>query len=372
MLCPVQIASHITTPDATSPAPGETGPTRDMSRTGRQRFLAACACEPLRRPPVWLMRQAGRALPEYRALRERYSFLELVQTPALAAEVTLQPIRRFGFDAAIIFSDILVIPEALGQPYAFREGGGIQMAWTIEYAYHVDRLDVRAVAGRLEYVAEALQITRAALAGETALLGFAGSPWTLANFMLEGGSAHEFTRARTLFRENPRLYGRLAEKLAVAVTDYLRLQIAAGADAVQLFDTLGGTAEAGDYEELSGRWLRDIIAELQGAVPVILFAKGVNDRWPAFVQSGARVLGVDSATDLRSVADQLPATVAVQGNLDPALLRGEADAVRAATRALLESMRGRAGHIVNLGHGVPPDARIESVEALVETVRRFS
>ena len=338
---------------------------------GRDLFLRACACEPVARPPVWLMRQAGRCLPEYRELKERYSFLQLVQTPSLAAEVTLQPIRRFGFDAAIIFSDILVIAEALGQPYAFREGGGIQMAWTIEYGHHIDRLDLGAVTGRIEYVAEALRLTKTALGKGTALLGFAGSPWTLANFMLEGGSAAEFTRAKILFQENPRLYGRLAEKLSRAIVDYLRLQIAAGADALQLFDTLGGTAPAADFDELSGRWLRDIVAELRGAVPVIVFAKGVNDHWPALAATGANVLGVDWTVPLREVADQLPASVAVQGNLDPAILRTDAAAVATTTHGLLASMRGRPGHVCNLGHGVPPDAKLECLQALVETVRAF-
>jgi uroporphyrinogen decarboxylase len=316
------------------------------------------------------MRQAGRALPEYRELRQRYSFLELVQTPTLAAEVTLQPIRRFGFDAAIIFSDILVIPEALGQPYAFREGGGIQMAWTIEYAHHVDRLDGQAVTDRLQYVAQALRLTRASLGDTTALLGFAGSPWTLANFMLEGGSAPAFTKAIALFRENPRLYGRLAEKLALAVTDYLKLQLDAGADALQLFDTLGGLAATADFDEVSGRWLRDIVAELRDRAPVIVFAKGVH-QWAALTRLRAQVLGVDATVPLRSVADQLPAAIALQGNLDPALLRAEPDTVRHATLAILDAMRDRPGHIFNLGHGVPPDARLDCLATLAETVRTY-
>ena len=317
------------------------------------------------------MRQAGRCLPEYRALKARHSFLELVRTPTLAAEVTLQPIRRFGFDAAIIFSDILVIAEALGQSYEFTAGEGIRMAWTIEYGYHVDRLDPRAVTERLAYVADALRLVRAELGDATALLGFAGAPWTLANFMLEGGSAPVFSRALTLYRENPRLYGRLAEKLALGIADFLKLQQAAGADALQLFDTLAGTAPAADFDELSGRWLRDILAELREVAPVILFAKGVNDRWSELAQWGARVLGVDATVPLRVVADQLPASVAVQGNLDPALLLGEPAAVTRAARDLLESMRGRPGHIVNLGHGVPPEARLDCLETLVSTVRQF-
>lgn len=340
--------------------------------TARARFLAACACRPVDRPPVWLMRQAGRCLPEYRALKARHSFLELVRTPALAAEVTLQPIRRFSFDAAIIFSDILVIAEALGQPYEFTEGEGIRMVQTLEYGYQVDRLDPHAVAERLEYVMAALRLVRAELGETTALLGFAGAPWTLANFMLEGGSAPTFTRALDLYRENPRLYGRLAEKLALGIVEFLKGQRATGADALQLFDTLAGTAPAADFDELSGRWLRDILTELRDVAPVILFAKGVHDRWPALGSWGARVLGVDASVPLRTVADQLPPTVAVQGNLDPALLLGEPADVARATQELLDSMRGRPGHIVNLGHGVPPEARLDCIAALVETVRRFS
>lgn len=339
--------------------------------TARARFEAACHCRPVDRPPVWLMRQAGRCLPEYRALKDRYSFLELVRTPSLAAEVTLQPIRRFGFDAAIIFSDILVVAEALGQPYRFTNGEGIKMEWTIEYGYHVDRLDPAGVPDRLAYVAEALQKVRAALGENTALLGFAGAPWTLANFMLEGGSASAFSRALTLFRENPRLYGRLTEKLTLAIADFLKLQITAGADAVQIFDTLGGTAPAADYDELSGRWLRDLVTELRDRAPIILFAKGVNDRWPELGRWGAHVLSADASVSLRAVADQLPSAVAVQGNLDPQLLLTDAATVAAATRRLLESMRGRPGHIVNLGHGVPPDAKLECLEALAATVKAF-
>lgn len=317
------------------------------------------------------MRQAGRCLPEYRALRERYSFLDLVRNPALAAEVTLQPIRRFGFDAAIIFSDILVIAEALGQPYWFTNGEGVKMEWKIEYAWQVDRLDPRWVEERLNYVFDALKIVCAELKREVALLGFAGAPWTLANFMLEGGSARSFTRATALFKENPLLYGRLAEKLARAIADFLKLQIAAGADAVQIFDTLGGTAPSADYDELSGRWLRNLLQEINNRAPVIIFAKGVNDRWPELGRWGAQVLSVDSTVSLRQVAEQLPSNVAVQGNLDPNLLLSDPVNVAEATRHLLESMRGRDGYIVNLGHGVPPGAKLDCIEALVETVKAF-
>src|SRR6266478_1475931 len=193
--------------------------------SSRQRFVAACHCRPVDRPPVWLMRQAGRALPEYRALKEKYSFLELVQTPELAAEVTLQPIRRFDFDAAILFSDILVVAEGLGQRYEFRDRGGIEMEFLLNSAADIEGLDVSAVTSRLQYVARALPLVKSVLGGRTALIGFAGSPWTLANFMIEGGGVKEYTKAKALFYSDPVLFGRLLDKLARAVADFLQLQI---------------------------------------------------------------------------------------------------------------------------------------------------
>ena len=338
-------------------------------RTNRERFLAACRREPLERPPVWLMRQAGRCLPEYRALKERYSFLELVRTPELAVEVTLQPIRRFGFDAAILFSDILIVAEALGQGYHFRETGGIGMEFAVRSAADVERLDVRALPERLGYVREALRMLRRELAGRTALIGFAGSPWTLANFMIEGGSAKPWRRALEMVREAPALYARLAEKLTRAVIRLLELQIEAGAEVVQIFDTLGGLAGPEHFEAVSGRWLREIVSALKGRAPVIVFAKGVHHDWPALAATGADVLGVDHAQSLAEVAGQVPATVALQGNLDPGLLLADdPEVVRAGVREIRRQMAGRPGHIFNLGHGVPPAARLENLAALVETV----
>ena len=207
---------------------------------GRERFLRACQCQTVDVPPIWLMRQAGRALPEYRALKERHSFLELVRTPPLAAEVTLQPVRRFGFDAAILFSDILVVPEALGQAYQFRESGGMAMAFAVRTAAEAAGLAWGGMAGRLEYVADTLTRLKTTLAGQTALLGFAGSPWTLANFMIEGGSVPEFTRARDWWESDRAGFDAFLSRLTGAVIEYLRLQIQAGADAVQIFDSLSG------------------------------------------------------------------------------------------------------------------------------------
>lgn len=318
------------------------------------------------------MRQAGRALPEYRQLKERYSFLELVQTPELAAEVTLQPIRRFGFDAAILFSDILVVPEAMGQPYHFREAGGVQMAFPLRHAEDVKRLSPEAVPERLQYVARAVRLLKRELNGQAALIGFCGSPWTLANFMMEGGSAREFTRAKALLLSEPRLFACLLEKLTHAVIACLRMQIDAGADAVQIFGSLEGILAHHQVEAAAAQWVRQIVAALDGRVPVILFAKGAHGSLPALVATGAQVLGFDWTVRLAEVAAALPPAVAVQGNLDPCLLTTSPDLVRRETRRILEDMHPRPGHIFNLGHGVPPTAKLDCIESLVETVRGFA
>lgn len=317
------------------------------------------------------MRQAGRALPEYRALRETHSFLQLVQTPDLAAEVTLQPIRRFGFDAAVLFSDILVVAEAMGQRYGFRDQGGVEMEFAVRTAGQVAQLDAAPVAERLRYVARALALVKSQLGERTASLGFAGSPWTLANFMVEGGSASEFTRAKELFYADRPLFLTLLGKLTQAVTTTLRLQIDAGADAVQIFDSLGGLLAADVYEEASGTWIRQIIDALQGRVPVIVFARGLAGGWDVVARTGAQVVSVDWRVSLPEFWSRLPSSMAVQGNLDPTLLTLKPDIVERETRRLLESMRGKPGHILNLGHGLPPSARLDCLEKLVSTARAF-
>ena len=340
--------------------------------TCRQRFLKACRCERVDRPPVWLMRQAGRALPEYRKLKEKYSFLELVQTPELATEVTLQPVRRFGFDAAILFSDILVIPEAMGQPYRFRETGGIEMDFAVRTKADVEKLSVERVAKRLCYVDKALHLLRKELGGKTALIGFSGSPWTLATFMMEGGSAEKYTRALALFREDPRIFRALMKKLTEAVTEYLKMQIAAGADAVQIFDSHGGHLAPTDFQEASGRWMKQIVSGLKSKVPVIVFSLGTHHNWNDLVATGADVLGIDWQFPLREAQKLVPADVALQGNLAPALLaEGTPDEVARATSAVLVEMLARPGHIFNLGHGLLPAAKLENIQALVDTVQRY-
>lgn len=318
------------------------------------------------------MRQAGRSLPEYLAIKEKHSFVEIVQTPELATEVTLQPIRRFDFDAAILFSDILVIAEAMGQPYGFSDRGGIEMDFKIETKGDIAKLDAGAVRERLQYVADALPMIRSELGDRTALIGFAGSPWTLANYMMEGGSSREFTAARVLFYREPKIFTRLMEKITAAVIEYLQMQIDSGVDAVQIFDTQGGIVGGSVFEEVSGRWIGEIVSRLSGDTPVIVFTKGAAGSLESLAETGARILSADWTVDLAALRKRLPEKVGVQGNLDPALLQTTPEVVARETNRILEEMRGLTGHIFNLGHGVTPEARLENIESLVSTVRSFS
>jgi uroporphyrinogen decarboxylase len=343
--------------------------------TCRGRFLNACACQPVDRPPVWLMRQAGRTLPEYRTFRQKHSFLELIQKPELAAEVTLQPVRRFGFDAAILFSDILATAEGLGQKYRFDENNGIQMDFALRSAADIARLDARALPERLQYIPRSLRLVKAALGEQTALIGFAGSPWTLATFMAEGGSSEHYPHALTLFRKDHKTYFELAEKLTAAVIAHLRMQIKAGVDAIQIFDSHGGLLAPTEFQEASGRWMKEIISELRTSnseLPIIVFSLGTHGNWDDLLATGANVLSIDWRFPLADARRLLPSDVALQGNLAPALLSDATpETVAAETSRLLEAMRGRNGYIFNLGHGVPPDAKLENIAALAETVRNF-
>ncbi len=340
--------------------------------TSRERFNRAARCLPVDRPPVWLMRQAGRALPEYRKLKETYTFVQLCQNPELAVEVTLQPVRRFGFDAAILFSDILVIPEAMGQTYHFKETGGVQMDFAVTSKADIEKLSVERVVERLSYVDKALRMLRKELGDQTALLGFTGSPWTLATFMMEGASVPKYSRALQLFREDKKTFFGLLEILTAAVTAYLKMQIATGIDALQIFDSHGGHLAPTEFQEASGRWTNEIIAHLGGKVPVINFSLGTHGNWPDLINSGANILGIDWQTDLAEARKIIPAQLALQGNLSPAhIAESTPEVVAAETKKVLETMRGRPGHIFNLGHGLTPGAKLENIAALVETVKAF-
>ena len=341
--------------------------------TSRERLNHALLCDPLTRPPIWMMRQAGRALPEYRELKTKYSFVELVQTPDLACEVTLQPIRRFGFDAAILFSDILVINEAIGQPYHFREEGGIEMSVKVESATDISKLDPIGAVDRLQYVAEALKLIRSELGDQTGLLGFAGSPWTLACFMFEGGSAREFSKAKHLFYTDRKLFDNVCEMLTQTVIEYLNMQIDCGVDAVQIFDTLGGTLARDAFHDASGKWLKMIVDGIKKRVPAIVFSRGTSD-WKSLAETGGNIIGADWTVDLAETRRTLMnhGNIGVQGNLDPAVLETSPEIAAEEASRLLSDMRGLNGHIFNLGHGVRPTSKIDCIQAVVETVRQFN
>ena len=336
--------------------------------TPRQRFLAAANCQPVDRPPIWLMRQAGRYLPEYRALKAEHDFVTMVRTPELASEVTLQPMRRFPLDAAIIFSDILVIPEALGQPYHFREQGGIGMDYLLDDSDKIAALDSKKIQEKLSYVAGALQASRRKLGEDTALLGFSGSPWTLACYMVEGGSAKDFTAIKKLAWDEPEAFENLMGKLTKATIEYLNMQIDAGADAVQIFDSWAALCPAAHFEAWSLRWIHQIIHGIQGRVPVILYAKGMGHKLAPLLHTGASVLGMDWTINLRRTRQSIGQHTALQGNLDPVTLTTNPETVAREARRILEDIAWAPGFIFNLGHGMLPSAKIECVEALMETV----
>ena len=336
--------------------------------TPRQRFLAAAHCQPVDRPPIWLMRQAGRYLPEYRELKAAHDFVTMVRTPELASEVTLQPLRRFPLDAAIIFSDILVIPEALGQGYHFRDQGGIGMDYLLDHPDKIAALEATKIPEKLCYVGGALQATRRKLGEDTALLGFCGSPWTLACYMVEGGSSKDFTAIKKLAWDQPEDFEQLLQKLTAATIEYLHMQIDAGADAIQIFDSWGALCPAAHYEAWSLRWIRRIIQGIKGRVPVILYAKGMGHKLAPLLHTGASVLSMDWTIDLRRTRQSIGKTTALQGNLDPVLLTTNPNIVAREAKRILAEIASNPGFIFNLGHGMLPSARIECVEALMEVV----
>ena len=322
------------------------------------------------RRPVWLMRQAGRYLPEYRALRaEKGGFLELVHDSEAAAEVTLQPIRRFGFDGAILFSDILVIPHALGQDLAFLEGEGPHLSPPL-----VDATlgSLEAAPGRLEPIYRTVRLVREQLGPQTTLLGFAGSPWTVATYMIAGQGSRDQQAARTLAYRDPRALQAIVEAIVAASVEYLAGQIEAGAEAVQLFDSWAGSLAPAEFE----RWViapnASIVAALNARhpdVPVIGFPKGAGEKLPAYArETGVDAVGIDETIDPLWAARELPADMPAQGNLDPVLLLAGGDKLETAARRILDAFAGRP-HVFNLGHGIDKETPIAHVERLLEAVR---
>ena len=323
------------------------------------------------RPPVWVMRQAGRYLPEYRKLKEEFSFLEMVKNPELAVEVTMQPMERFALDAAIIFSDILVIPEAMGQPYFFRDEGGIGMEFRLQNEKCLKKLDTKDAVKKLSYVKDALTLLRKKLNPDKAMLGFCGSPWTLACYMVDGGSSNQFPQTVKWAQNSPETFSSLLEKLTNVIVDYVKMQAEAGVDAIQIFDSWNGLCPDSHVYDWSLKWIDQIAREVSKKVPVILYAKAPSERLRLFSNSLVNGLSVDQETDLRFARESLPSHFTLQGNLPPSLLETDPENVKKNTIALLNKMKGDSGHILNLGHGIRPQAKIECMHALVETVTSY-
>ena len=343
--------------------------------SGNDSLLRALFRRPVARTPVWIMRQAGRYLPEYRATRERAgSFLKLCKTPELACEVTLQPLARFPLDGAIIFSDILTIPDAMGLGLSVVEKEGPRFARTVRGRADLDRLKDPDPEVELRYVMDAIRLVRKELAGRVPLIGFAGSPWTLATYMVEGGSGSDFSAIKGMLYTTPDLLHRLLELLARAVTRYLNAQIAAGAQALMLFDSWGGVLADRAYPEFSLRYLARIVSELngRGTVPVIVFSKGAGYRAEEIAAIGCECVGLDWTVDLGAVRRRTGGRVALQGNLDPAILAAPHAVIRAETAAVLEAYGKGPGHVFNLGHGITPAINPENVAVLVDAVHELS
>ena len=325
-----------------------------------------------------MMRQAGRYLPEYRKIREQAgSFMKLCTTPELACEVTLQPLRRFNFDAAILFSDILTIPDAMGLGLAFAEGEGPKFENPIRSVADVRKLPIPDPEQELRYVTDAVRLIRNTLAGAVPLIGFSGSPWTLATYMIEGGSSKSFTKVKGLMYEQPKLMHELLGKLARSVALYLNAQIAAGAQAVMLFDTWGGILTSEDYLEFSLHYAKQISALLQKEaegrrVPAILFTKGGGLWLEAMADAGYQALGLDWQTDIEQARMRVGKRVALQGNLDPVALYASPEVIKQKVHAILTKYGPGTGHVFNLGHGILPDVDPDHVKALVEAVHDYS
>lgn len=342
------------------------------------RLLRALAREPVDATPVWLMRQAGRYLPEYRKLREQAgSFLTLCQTPELACEVTLQPLRRFDFDAAILFSDILTIPEAMGLGLHFVAGEGPHFHHPVRTPDEIARLTVPNIDRELGYVPAAVELIRRELDGRTPLIGFAGSPWTLATYMVEGGPSKNYAHIKKLMYDAPEALHQLLDVLARSVAAYLNAQIAAGAQAVQIFDTWGGVLTPAGYREFSLAYMQAIVDALEPApdgsrVPAILFTKGGGPWLESMADTGAAALGLDWTIDIDAARARVGDRVALQGNLDPAVLHARPAIIREHVRDVLARFGDGPGHVFNLGHGVTPDIKPDHVAALVDAVHEFS
>ena len=336
-------------------------------------FLRACRRESTERTPVWVMRQAGRYLPEYRALRARHGFLEMCKTPSLAAEVTLLPIEQLAVDAAILFADILLVLEPMGVGLEFAKGDGPIIHRPVRRKADVEALAHEPAARALPFVAEAVRLAREKLAGRVPLIGFAGAPFTLASYLVEGRGSRDYVHTKTLMYREPAAWHLLMERLAEATVDYVRMQVAAGVEAVQLFDSWVGCLAPDDYRSFVLPHMRATLRAVAATgVPIIHFGTGTAALLELMREAGGDVIGVDWRVDLGDAWTRLGAEVGVQGNLDPVALFATPDEIRRRVEHTLARAAGRPGHIFNLGHGVLPDTPVAHVRAMVDAVHELS
>jgi len=348
-----------------------------MSQLKNDRLLKAIGREPVDVTPVWIMRQAGRYLPEYRATRERAgSFMTLCKTPELACEVTLQPLQRYDLDASIIFSDILTIPDAMGLGLHFIEGSGPVFSRVLRHEHDINQLAVPDLE-KLKYVYDAIRMVQQELAGKVPLIGFCGSPWTLAAYMVEGKSKNGFPEIMKMLQKSPFLLHHLLDVLADSVAAHLNAQMEAGVQVVMLFDTWGGMLNTQNYTEFSLHYIKQVMAGLvrhynNRKVPVILFTKAGNQWLEQMADTGCDALGVDWEISLQTARERVGSKVALQGNMNPASLLESPEEIRESVRRVIESYGQGTGHVFNLGHGITPDVPPEHVKVLVDSVHEIS
>jgi len=341
-----------------------------MSETEKNKYLRACRGENMAIPPVWLMRQAGRYLPEYRAVREKYEFLEICNNPELACEVTIQPIRRFDFDAAILFSDILIPLVPMGANLSFGNGEGPRIDPPFRTLKEVENLKEVDPAQDLDFVLKSIKMIRSELPSKTALIGFCGAPFTLSTYMVEGGKPNPFANIKALMYKEPGAFDLLAEKLKNLVRVYLREMVKSGADAIQLFDTWAGILNPGDFTRFVLPSVKEIFDDLKDlGVPMTYFVHNGSHLLENVKECGSTVMGLDWRCSISRARAVLGNDIALQGNLDPTALLGDEKTVRGKVREILDESRGKGGFIFNLGHGILPVTPISSVEIMLDEIR---
>jgi uroporphyrinogen decarboxylase len=331
-------------------------------------LLKALRCENSGRPPVWLMRQAGRYLPQFRAMRQRYSFLELCHKPELAAEVTKLPIDLLGFDAAILFSDILMVPEALGVGVQFENGSGPVIERPLEGPGDLKRLPRVIVEEKLKFVADAIKLLKGEL--KVPLIGFCGAPFTLASYMIEGGTSRDFKKTKRWMLSDPESFHQLLQLLTEVTQDYLKMQMRAGVEVIQIFDSWAHALAYDQFREFSLHYLKQLVKA--STIPTILFCRGSSLHAKELAEADPAGISIDWNGNLSHIRHILPKTIALQGNLDPDILSAPAATVRREAKKLLDSMRGDPGYIFNLGHGITPEVPVDNVKILVETVQTYA